>query len=100
GALRPDAGIIALDGRGLFDANGGIDLPVHQRGLGYVPQGYGLFAHPRALDNVALPIALRAPELTRVERRARARELLVHFDAERFAEPKPQTLSGRGQQRG
>jgi molybdate transport system ATP-binding protein len=99
GALRPEAGTIALDGRVLFDAARSIDLPVHQRGLGYVPQGYGLFPHLNALDNVALPIALRAPELSRAERRSRARALLVHFDAERLAEHKPQALSGGEQQR-
>ena len=99
GALRPEAGAITVDGRVLFDAAQGIDLPVHLRGLGYVPQGYGLFPHLTALGNVALPIALRAPELARGERLARARTLLARFDAERFADHRPQALSGGEQQR-
>ena len=36
GLLRPDAGRIAVDGRVLFDAEAGIDLPPERRRLGYV----------------------------------------------------------------
>ena len=99
GALRLERGAIALDGRVLFDAAHDVDVPVERRGLGYVPQGYALFPHLSALDNVALPFALRHPQLKRAERRERARALLARFDAGLVAERKPRALSGGEQQR-
>ena len=45
GLLRPRGGRIAIDGRVLFDAASGIDLPVHQRRVGYVFQDLRLFPH-------------------------------------------------------
>jgi len=99
GALRPESGTITLDGTLLFDAARGVDVPVEQRGLGYVPQGYALFPHLSALENVALPFALREGRGRRSEHRERARALLARFDAERLAERKPRALSGGEQQR-
>ena len=45
GLLRPRGGRIAIDGRVLFDAASGIDLPAHQRRVGYVFQDLRLFPH-------------------------------------------------------
>ncbi|HMI90345.1 MAG TPA: ABC transporter ATP-binding protein [Polyangiales bacterium] len=99
GALRPESGTIALDGELLFDSANNVDVPVERRGLGYVPQGYALFPHLSALDNVALPFALRDGQSSRSDQRERARALLARFDAERLAERKPRSLSGGEQQR-
>jgi molybdate transport system ATP-binding protein len=99
GAPSPDSGTIVLDGRTLFDAAQRIDVPIERRGLGYVPQGYALFPHLSALDNVALAFALREQGGTRDAQRERARALLARFDAERLADRKPRALSGGEQQR-
>src|SRR5690349_18166041 len=53
GAHRPIAGRIQIGDRVLFDAAERIDLPPEERRVGYVPQGYGLFPHLSALDNVS-----------------------------------------------
>jgi molybdate transport system ATP-binding protein len=45
GLLRPRAGRIEVDGRVLFDAARGIDLPPHERQVGYVFQDLRLFPH-------------------------------------------------------
>lgn len=45
GLLRPQAGHIRIDGRCLYDAGQGIDLPTHQRRIGYVFQDARLFPH-------------------------------------------------------
>jgi molybdate transport system ATP-binding protein len=99
GALRPESGTITLGGAVLFDAARDVDVPVEQRGLGYVPQGYALFPHLSALDNVALPLVLRGAGGERAAHRERARALLARFDAERLADRKPRSLSGGEQQR-
>ena len=53
GLVRPDEGRIALDGRVMFDAAAGIDLPTHARRLGYVSQEYSLSPHLTVGENIA-----------------------------------------------
>ncbi len=45
GLERPDAGRVAIDGRVLFDAAAGVDVPIHQRRVGVVFQDSRLFPH-------------------------------------------------------
>jgi molybdate transport system ATP-binding protein len=52
GILRPDSGRIVLDGVPLFDAARGIDVPVHQRRIGYVYQDARLFPHLTVRQNL------------------------------------------------
>ena len=52
GLRRPARGTIALDGRVLFDATARVNLPPHQRHVGYVPQDIALFPHLNVRRNV------------------------------------------------
>ncbi|HET9012558.1 MAG TPA: ATP-binding cassette domain-containing protein, partial [Gemmatimonadaceae bacterium] len=52
GLRRPTSGRIAIDFRVLFDRAGGIDLPPHQRHVGYVAQDVALFPHMTVRQNV------------------------------------------------
>jgi molybdate transport system ATP-binding protein len=45
GLVRPERGRIAIDQRVLFDSAAGIDVPVHERRIGYVFQEARLFPH-------------------------------------------------------
>lgn len=45
GLIRPDDGLIAIDGTVLFDSRSGIDLPTFRRRVGYVFQEGRLFPH-------------------------------------------------------
>src|SRR5436309_5511995 len=45
GLAAPDRGRLLYDGRLLFDADGGVNLPAHRRGFGYVFQDGRLFPH-------------------------------------------------------
>lgn len=60
GLLRPAAGHVALDGRTLFDAQRGIDLPPAARRLGVVFQDGRLFPHRSVRGNLRYG-ATRAP---------------------------------------
>jgi len=95
GAARPRRGRVTLDGAPLFDDERGLDLPVEQRRIGFVPQRYALFPHLDVLSNVGYGIA--AP--SRAERRRMARALLRELDAESLAERRPAELSGGETQR-
>jgi molybdate transport system ATP-binding protein len=52
GLRTPLNGAIALNGRCLFDSKAGVNLPPHQRHLGYVPQDVALFPHMNVGRNV------------------------------------------------
>ena len=95
GVLRPDRGRIALDGRILFDDATGVEVPVEERQLGYVPQEYALFPHLDVLANVTF--GLRA--LPRSERVRRASAWLERLAVTHLSRRFPGELSGGERQR-
>ena len=95
GASRPRRGRVILDGTPLFDDERGLDLPVEERRIGFLPQRYALFPHLDVLSNVGYGIAAASPQ----ERRRLAREVLRELDAESLAERRPAELSGGETQR-
>lgn len=95
GALRPDRGRIALDGRALFDAEAGIDLPMERRAVGWVFQDARLFPHLTVAANLRYGLE-----------RARGRPVRVGVQAvtavlgiEGLLERRPRDLSGGERQR-
>jgi molybdate/tungstate transport system ATP-binding protein len=85
--LRAIAGLLPADGVPF----GG--LPPQRRPVGYLPQGYGLFPHLRAWENVAFPLPR-----SRARRRL-ALDLLARMGIAPLAEQYPDGLSGGQQQR-
>lgn len=68
-------------------------LPPQRRPVGYLPQGFGLFPHLRAWENVAYPLPRGR------DRRGQAMALLARLGMARLAERRPEALSGGQQQR-
>lgn len=56
GIETPDRGIIALDGRVLFDSGKKINLPARKRKVGYLFQDYALFPNMTVKQNIACGI--------------------------------------------
>ena len=52
GLRRPDEGAIRIGGHVLFDSRRGVDVPVYERRVGYVPQDLALFPHLDVRRNV------------------------------------------------
>ena len=52
GLLRPDRGVIALDGEILDDTANGVHVPPHRRRIGYVFQDARLFPHMNVAQNL------------------------------------------------
>ena len=52
GLRRPDEGVIRIGRHVLFDSRRGIDVPVYDRQVGYVPQDLALFPHLDVRRNV------------------------------------------------
>lgn len=99
GAHRPNSGKIVIRGRCFFDSERNLDLPSERRRVGYVPQGYGLFPHLRAVDNVAFGICKKSPKGLRANRYRTALAMLDELDCAYLAERFPRQLSGGEQQR-
>ena len=93
GLLTPERGHIRIGGTPLFDSAQGVDLKPQRRRIGYVAQGYHLFPHLTALQNVAY--SFRKERLGR----ARARGWLSQMELSEFAPRYPHELSGGQQQR-
>lgn len=74
GLLRPVRGHIRIDGAILFDSTAGVDVPVHQRRIGYVFQEGRLFPHMSVAANLDYG-RRRNPQAAAIDR-ARIIELL------------------------
>ena len=97
GVLRPRAGRIAIDDEVLFDSGLGLDRATELRGIGYVPQGSGLFPHMTGLENVAFAMAARG--LAQAQARADALQCLTAHGLSNLADRHASRLSGGERQR-
>jgi molybdate transport system ATP-binding protein len=95
GIVHPDAGRIAIDDDVLFDSAEGIDLPIRERGVGYVFQDLALFPHLTACANVEFGMTGRP----RTVRRQRAETMMKALRISHTSERKPRDISGGEAQR-
>jgi ABC-type sugar transport system ATPase subunit len=94
--LRTLAGFIGCDrGRILRDGTDVTDCLPERRGLGYVPQGLGLFPHRTVERNVRYALELRE----HADARSRTHALLERFSLTGLADRRPGQLSGGEAQR-
>jgi molybdate transport system ATP-binding protein len=99
GLLQPSAGHVRLDGRTLYDAARGIDVPAPERRIGYLFQDYALFPHLTVRQNVGFGLTAwyrRRPSAKDAER---VQALLESFGLAALADSRPRNLSGGQQQR-
>ena len=96
GILRPDEGIIVLDGTILFDAERGIDLPPQQRRVGYLFQNYALFPTMTVGQNILCGLPR---ERDSRRRRQELERMLRLFQLEHLEHARPAQLSGGEAQR-
>jgi ABC-type Fe3+/spermidine/putrescine transport system ATPase subunit len=94
--LRTLAGFLpARSGRIVRDGIDITDWMPEERGLGYVPQGLGLFAHRTVERNVRFPLEVRG----RTDAATRTQELLERFHLTPLRQRYPARLSGGELQR-
>lgn len=98
GLVPVTRGRIVLGDRVLLDTAEGVNVPVEQRGLGYVPQGYALFPHLSVRQNIAFGL-ISDRRLDRAARSDRAETMLRALSLSSLADRRPDTLSGGEKQR-
>lgn len=96
--LRSIAGLEVPDsGRVLVDGSDITRVPVQERGIGFVFQGYALFQHMTIRDNIAFGLELR--KVPAQARKERVDELLSLVQLENLGDRHPAQLSGGQRQR-
>lgn len=96
GMESPTSGQIVLNGRVLFDAKRGINVPSRDRRIGFLVQNYALFPSMTVAQNIAfgLPKALTSAEV-----RHRVEAQLDAIQLQGYGDRYPSQLSGGQQQR-
>lgn len=94
---RPDRGRVVINGIDVSGLDDSQLSEIRNKLIGFVFQAYNLISRLSALENVALPLAVRGVPLQ--ERRAAALEALRLVGLEDVARKKPTELSGGEQQR-
>ena len=98
--VRPvERGRIEIGDALLLDTALGVDLPVEQRGLGYVPQDYALFPHMTVRQNVAFALACSAATGDARAQRERVEVWLADLQLQSLADRRAHELSGGEKQR-
>ena len=96
GLEYPDHGSVAINGKPLIFQES--ELQWHRRGVGVVFQGFNLFPHLTALENIVLPLE-KVHGASAENARRTALDLLGRFQLEAHAAKRPAELSGGQKQR-
>ena len=97
GLVRPDSGLVRLEGRVLTDSTAGVSVPPHARRTALLGQEPLLFPHLDALENVAF--GPRSAGTPRPAARAAAQRWLDEVGVGELAGRRPGQLSGGQAQR-
>lgn len=95
GIEKPEKGSIQIGGRLVFDAEGDVDVPPEERGLGMVFQAGALWPHMTVRKNVAYPLEIRGDK----EADPKVDEVLKLLNIEKLDRRYPSEISGGEQQR-
>jgi len=95
GLVRPDSGRVSAGQEIWFDSAVEIDVPVHQRKIGYVFQSLALFPHLTVEENIGYGIV----HVASLERKRRIEEILGAFRVAGLRQRRPGEISGGEAQR-
>ena len=100
GLERPDAGLITLGERTLFNDAQRIAVPMNHRGIGMVFQSYAIWPHMTVFENVAFPLRVaKQRRYSREEVRTLVDQALGTVGLAGYGERPATRLSGGQQQR-
>lgn len=97
GLETPISGEIVIDGRLVFSAEKGVNVPTEKRDLSMVFQSYAIWPHMTVYENIAYGLKVR--RVPRAQIRERVQEVLRMVGMEEFIDRPATDLSGGQQQR-
>jgi iron(III) transport system ATP-binding protein len=95
GVETPEAGVIKLGSKTVFDSSKGVNVPPEERGIGMVFQSNALWPHMTVKKNVAYPLEVRRDD----NADTKVSKVLSLLKMDGLAERYPNELSGGEQQR-
>jgi molybdate transport system ATP-binding protein len=99
GLVTPDAGLIRVGGRTLFDSSRRQCVSIQQRRIGCVFQDYALFPHLTVAQNVGIALSPWGLASLAADQRRQIAEVLDVFELTHQAGALPRDLSGGQRQR-
>ncbi len=100
GLETPDEGVIAVDGRPVFDHRGRVSIPSERRAIGMVFQSYAIWPHMTVAENVAFPFTVtKYRRLSRAGIEDAVRRVLSIVNLDGYQARPATRLSGGEQQR-
>ncbi|WP_437308627.1 ATP-binding cassette domain-containing protein [Sorangium sp. So ce388] len=99
GVLPVERGRVEVGAAVLLDTARGLDVPVEERRIGYVPQDYALFPHLSVRENVAFAVRSAPPRPRGAARAERVDAMLNELGIAAHAGRRTQALSGGEKQR-
>lgn len=95
GFLTPDAGVLKVGKREIYNSDTAIDVPVYSRRFGYLPQNFTLFPNMKILDNILYGLKVQGLEYNS----EKFSQIVQRLGIEHKLACKPSELSGGQQQR-
>jgi len=95
----PTEGRISIAGEAVYDRAARVTVPPHRRDIGMVFQNYGIWPHMTVFENVALPLRVERPRLSKPLLVARVEEALAVVQLQGLEQRMATALSGGQQQR-
>ena len=95
GLVKPAKGLIVVDDRVLFDSNSGVNIPIHQRRIGYVFQDGLLFPHLNVEQNLNFGVRFNR----HAKQALNANDIISLLGLQALLKRKPINLSGGEKQR-
>ncbi|MFV9455104.1 ABC transporter ATP-binding protein [Rhodococcus sp. NM-2] len=99
GLETADGGEIWMNGKAVFSAAAGRDVPPDSRPIAMVPQSYGIWPHMKVFDNAAFPLRYGRKIYPRPETQRRVLAMLEQVGLSEYADRWSTQLSGGQQQR-
>ncbi len=95
GIIKPENGIVNINGRDVFNSEKNINIPMRDRRIGYLFQDYALFPHMTVFENIAYGIS----HLSKIKIKSKVEELLNLMRLEGLENRYPSQISGGQKQR-
>lgn len=95
GIVKPENGIVNINGKDVFNSDKNINVPMRDRKIGYLFQDYALFPHMTVFENIAYGLS----HLSKTKIKSKIEELLDLMRLEGLENRYPSQISGGQKQR-